>query len=235
MRPPGFNHYQKLTPRGDNGGMVQRLHSKSRKGFNLIEAAIVLGLVGVVVGGIWAASAGVREQSAINQSISDVLVTVNNVRSLVSGSPASFCQSIGCTPNINVTAQMAEAGVLPAGSTLTTDAYVSSLLSTPDVIVTPMGVKIAYVSGDWSSLIPTLEGLKIGAAFINIDQPLCTKLIAAISSRFHDDTDLQFIAYIVNGVQINGTSFPIPPDAAASVCQPLSAGNNALGFFFNAF
>lgn len=71
MHPPERG-YQKLTPRGDNGGMIQRLHPKSRprskRGFNLIEAAIVLGVVGLVIGGLWVAAAKVRE----NMFVSDI-------------------------------------------------------------------------------------------------------------------------------------------------------------------
>lgn len=35
-------------------------HLRLRLGFNLIEAAIVLGVVGLVIGGIWVAASAVR-------------------------------------------------------------------------------------------------------------------------------------------------------------------------------
>ncbi len=41
-------------------GMRQRHNQK--KGFNLIEAAIVLGVVGLVIGGIWVAAAAVKDR-----------------------------------------------------------------------------------------------------------------------------------------------------------------------------
>ncbi len=42
------------------------LCSKKRRGFNLIEAAIVLGVVGLVVAGIWVAAAAISERREIN-------------------------------------------------------------------------------------------------------------------------------------------------------------------------
>lgn len=38
---------------------------RNSKGFSLIEAAIVLGVVGLVIGGIWAAASSVREQNRV--------------------------------------------------------------------------------------------------------------------------------------------------------------------------
>ena len=41
--------------------MSKVVNRKSRRGFNLIEAAIVLGVVGLVIGGIWVAAAAVQQ------------------------------------------------------------------------------------------------------------------------------------------------------------------------------
>ncbi len=55
------------------------------RGFNLIEAAVVLGLVGLVVGGIWYASASVYRTKAIKDGIADMLIVHSNTRSLFKG------------------------------------------------------------------------------------------------------------------------------------------------------
>lgn len=47
-------------------------HQAKRKGFNLIEAAIVLGVVGAVLGGIWWAASAFRTQSIVNDSVNDI-------------------------------------------------------------------------------------------------------------------------------------------------------------------
>lgn len=46
-----------------------RWRNHTRKGFNLIEAAIVLGVVGFVIGGIWVAASSVNENWKINKNI----------------------------------------------------------------------------------------------------------------------------------------------------------------------
>lgn len=47
--------------RGATRARVAQREAHRRKGFNLVEAAIVLGVVGLVIGGIWIAAAKVRE------------------------------------------------------------------------------------------------------------------------------------------------------------------------------
>lgn len=42
---------------------------RNRRGFNLIEAAIVLGVVGLIIGGIWVAASAVRGKMEANNSV----------------------------------------------------------------------------------------------------------------------------------------------------------------------
>lgn len=58
-----------------------------RRGFNLVEAAIVLGIVGLVIGGIWVAAANVQENLRISRAQQDVLSIISNLRSLFSTAP----------------------------------------------------------------------------------------------------------------------------------------------------
>ncbi len=53
---------------------------RRRRGFNLIEAAIVLGVVGLVIGGIWVAAAEVSERMRIQRTIEQLSFMVNCVR-----------------------------------------------------------------------------------------------------------------------------------------------------------
>lgn len=46
-----------------------RDEKKRRRGFSLIEAAIVLGIVGLVIGGIWVATAAVKNRMAIRNAL----------------------------------------------------------------------------------------------------------------------------------------------------------------------
>jgi len=68
----------------------KRVHAEA--GFNLIETAIVLGIVGLVVGGIWAAAAGAYESMRQQKASEEVLALAQAVRSVYAqpGAPSIF-------------------------------------------------------------------------------------------------------------------------------------------------
>jgi type II secretory pathway pseudopilin PulG len=53
--------------------------SKKKKGFSLIEAAVVLGVVGVVIGGIWVATSAVLAKMRVNTLTQEVMTLYQNV------------------------------------------------------------------------------------------------------------------------------------------------------------
>ncbi len=58
------------------------MRSHLLKGFNLIESAIVLGIVGLVIGGIWIGASNVIFNMKVSQTKSDYLVLIQNARTL---------------------------------------------------------------------------------------------------------------------------------------------------------
>ena len=63
-----------------------RLNSEARpkRGFSLIEAAIVLGVVGLVIGGIWVAAATFYENMKVTETISGIISTAKNIQNSIS-------------------------------------------------------------------------------------------------------------------------------------------------------
>lgn len=57
---------------------------KKRHGFSLVESAIVLAVVGLVLGGIWVASAAMYERYRVNKTVEGVLTAVKNIQKLIS-------------------------------------------------------------------------------------------------------------------------------------------------------
>jgi Prokaryotic N-terminal methylation motif len=51
-----------------------------RRGFSLIEAAIVLGIIGLVIGGIWIAATSVNKRLFVNDMVSMVSVAFETIR-----------------------------------------------------------------------------------------------------------------------------------------------------------
>lgn len=75
------------------------------KGFNLIEAAIVLGVVGLVLGGIWWAVGSIKENITVNRLFSATLVINSKMAKLFKGMTI---------PSGNVTGELIQAGVIPS-------------------------------------------------------------------------------------------------------------------------
>lgn len=63
---------------------------ENRRGLSLIETAIVLGVVGLVIGGIWVAAAAVQENFRQSRAQRDVLAIVSNLRQLFSQTNVPF-------------------------------------------------------------------------------------------------------------------------------------------------
>jgi hypothetical protein len=80
-----------------------------RKGFNLIEAAIVLGVVGLVIGGIWAAASAVIEKYRVNETSEGLVTSCNRLSRLF---PKWSARPIG-NDGVNVTHTAIAAGVFP--------------------------------------------------------------------------------------------------------------------------
>jgi len=65
---------------------AQLFHANAQRhalrGFTLTEMAIVLGIIGIILGAIWAAAAQVYENNRTKMAVSEILTIVNNWRSV---------------------------------------------------------------------------------------------------------------------------------------------------------
>ena len=78
------------------------------RGFNLIDSAIVLGVVGIVIGGIWVAASAVREAMKVSETIQGVFLTSRNIQRVISTRDA---EAIG--QPVDITTSLIDAGVFP--------------------------------------------------------------------------------------------------------------------------
>ena len=103
---------------------------KTRRGFSLIEAAIVLGEVGLVIGGIWYAAASVQSNMRVNETASGILQIAQGVRRVF---------GLNSYPTTNGTQWYITSSVLAAG------------IAPPDFkagnggIITPMGTVLNVI------------------------------------------------------------------------------------------
>lgn len=77
-------------------------------GFNLVEAAVVLGVAGLVIGGIWVAASSVQENLRVSRTIEMIFTIARNAQNLINISQST---SIG---NNSITATLVSSGGIPS-------------------------------------------------------------------------------------------------------------------------
>lgn len=186
---------------------------KTRMGFNLIESAIVLGVVGLVIGGIWYAAAAMYENYKVNKTINDIALIVKNVQELISIRDA---ESIGNA--VNITTTLIKAGVFP-------ETWVNE-----NNVINPFGA-IAEVL---NLAQPAGASTRFFIRFYGIPQSSCIKLTVKISSigaiagsrgsGFFYRESLGYIGFAPPpiGTPVYLNAFPISPETAKTVCTGTS-------------
>ena len=100
--------------------MPRPLACHTRRGFTLTEIAIVLGIVGIVLAAIWAASANISDNNKVKTATSELAFIVDGYKNMYSGNGVDVSKDVTC---IGVTAgyfpqPMPQAGCTP-GTTST--------------------------------------------------------------------------------------------------------------------
>lgn len=75
---------------------IQVLARSKQAGFSLVEMSIYLAIVGLVLGGVWAAASTLSETRRVNQTVRSVMDTVQNVRDRylsAPGIPVAACDT----------------------------------------------------------------------------------------------------------------------------------------------
>lgn len=148
--------------------MVQRLHPKSRKGFNLIEAAIVLGVVGVVIGGLWTAASSFYENKRINDTTEGVLSLCSSLTHMF---PMSAAPSTGL---INLDNYDVMNDLIPSNWPKLAWGHASPLSST--------GVEFFQPGLDYTYLGHSVAG-QIMIELNNIPPSACQKLVSSMNLK----------------------------------------------------
>lgn len=87
--------------------------TKMRKGLTLTESAIFVGIAGLVLGAIWAASNSVSDNKSMNNTIGATLQIVQNVRSLYA-MESTFSGNAGWSTGSDITQTMIRSEVVPS-------------------------------------------------------------------------------------------------------------------------
>ena len=211
---------------------MQRLSLRRRraanKGFNLIEAAIVLGIVGLVVGGIWVAATSVYANLRSKRATDQLLSITQGIRALFATS-----SSLGTLAAVDITPLMAQSNVIPT----------DMLSTTPDLATS------ANTQNPWSGQIGVVAGglanaTTFAVVYSNVPPAACVDLLMRNAGGTGRDSGMTQVsgaasaqpAVIPAGnVQALAAGVGLTLAQAQTVCQSAAAGGAVrnVGFTFN--
>lgn len=184
--------------------ITNKTMNRERRGFTLTEAAIVLGIVGLILGAIWVAAAAVYNNMRTNTAQRQLLTIVQNIRSVHATQPTfatMTCQ------------QASVAGIYPS-----------------DMVTNP-GVAGATCQNVWRGAV-VLTAVNAGAAFqidmVNVPNTSCVSLLTNTTGTSRD-TGILFAGTAAPGNNPTLTSYT----AATAAAQCTSTTNNHMFFVFS--
>jgi prepilin-type N-terminal cleavage/methylation domain-containing protein len=197
--------------------------TKTKRGFTLLEIAIVTGIVGAILAALFAAATTVEYRVSLNQASDDINLIAGNVRSYYAGQNTSF------------------SALAPPAAVTTTSfcTYTIRFLADnifPSDMVTKTGA-VSLSNHPWSQTTTTCGASAIGSVnvslvgtannpvqfvirFVNVPAEACTDLITR-NSLPGRDTGLTQIQVQPSGAAAAPapiTQLPISPTAAATAC-----------------
>jgi len=190
---------------------AQACMEPQKKGFTLTEIAIVLGIIGLILGAIWVAAASVYNNQRINQANTAVLQVLQGIRTLYS-QQASIPGGAQ-----DITDKMVNAGIVPTNLVVTGTATMR----------TPWGQSMyigTNAAGDGVSIV--MNGMT---------SALCVGVISAIFGPSHDRT-LDSSSTVQSGAFGNGNGVALtgiynanltPTTSAAGTPGPAGTGCTA--------
>ena len=189
------------------------LKKQARRGFTLTEIAIVLGIMGLILGAIWVAAAAVYTNMRVNTGAREILALLQGTRSVYSTS--SLTGEVG-NP-VEITTQLVNAGV-----------FTKEMLAGA-ITVNPWNVgAVANTIKVWSSHL-SADGDAITVTFLALPQAACIALFTALAGN-NADPGLAF----VNNAGTGAVGAKAPPVSATwANTTGCAAGNaNVVDFTF---
>ncbi|MFA5041207.1 MAG: type II secretion system protein [Bdellovibrionales bacterium] len=135
---------------------------KHKKGFTLTEIAIVLGIMGLVLGAIWVAAAGVYNNLRVNNATTAVMQIAQGIRALYATSATTGYSSV-----TDMTSSLITAHAVPNNLVNGTE------LSGPF----PGGATVIYATSDGNGFVVTMSA---------VSKANCISLLTAVAGTGRD-------------------------------------------------
>jgi len=164
-----------------------------RGAFSLIEVAIVLGVLALVIGGIWAAASSVSEKRKLADALSGLISISGRATSIFSRSAIAATPNSGAVGGADVAATLINASAIPAPWVRGT--------SVVDPWGEPMDLLVIT-----TPYIGTEDGTRFVVRFKNMPIARCKQLVAAVPGRglLYIYSSGAAVTYFTLPVNING-------------------------------
>jgi prepilin-type N-terminal cleavage/methylation domain-containing protein len=202
--------------------------NRKRRGFTLTELAMVMGVIGIMIGGIWAYAGSARQTGRVEQAVEAVALTADAVRTAYAGQ-ASISGGVWTVMPVLIST-----GAMPSSLTRSTASTCSGIST--NYADTPWGGAYtscgtllvcawSYVPGGGGS---TACGNFIGSQYFAIEfNELDYGSCIALAERVVPTTPRGLMDVYINATSVvaAGTGLPVSPSTAASKCTAHSLTN----------
>lgn len=175
-----------------------------KRGFNLIEIAIVLAVIGLVIGGIYVAASSVTDNQRKQKAQAQLLTIVQNMRS-------AYANQIWST-TAPTAAVLYNARIMPA-----------------DVVPDSTSAPTAFTGAFGAVSITAPSTTDFGVAMAGVPKGACIDLISKNFGTVQQASQIGLTTITVGGTAVNNTS-GYTPAAASTSC---SGSTNTIVFQFS--
>lgn len=193
-------------------------NARTCRAFSLIEAAIVLGVVGVVIGGIWAAASAVNESLKINRMTNDIIESISKIQLAFSIKDAEEIIATEPVPEIPVMTAVRALELLPK-DWIWLNSY---------RVVTPFGGRVYLY---FVNTATTRAALRLS----DINRSHCIKLVSKLSTMAAQASPSNSTSWSRTSIGVievrdsdfittlSTRNFPIAPAAATEACDEINS------------
>lgn len=182
--------------------------SSERRGFTLTEIAIVLGIIGLILGAIWAAASAVYNNLRTSRAQQEILTVAQNIRAMYA--TQSTVDSAATTDTY------ISAGVFPSDATVETSSGKS--------VKNPWGGNFdVTTSGDYTTFTVVMEAVPVNACITLATSTTGTGRDSGLVDLSVDDSSIGSLA---------GGTFPVGAKAAADSCTTQGSSGRKLAWEF---
>lgn len=167
------------------------LRKRESSGFSLIEAAIVLGIVGLVIGGIWVAASAVSDRMAATRIAGSLVQMADATQNLLKRSAYT---------EVNITSAAIGAGIIPSGYTYVGGVNTRCTIAGASAAISPDGTSVCIQTYYDSVFYIVITGMETG---------VCADVVLKVLKALRTPMDVTFYSASWSGIGYSNLDFAL--------------------------